>query len=205
MLHLLLTVSLSATFLLVSPCCAQVLPDYDLGGARKPKPDMSFRKENQYKRVHQAALRFVLHGEIAKSDSFLTGYLEDHPDDAETLYMLGVLNLQRGDVEEGEQFLRRSIQSGLPPGRLIAGPREMLKSAWTSKLLMELRAEHASRPVHGPLVGNTSASGLSVWVRTADETSVRLLVTETGQTGPIRTPAPVRSPPAEDYTAGAYH
>ena len=80
---------------------AQEIPDYDLGGARKPKPDFSFRKEGQYKRVHQAALRFILGDEIPKSEAFLTQYLKDHPDDEETLFMLGVLNVQRDKLSAG--------------------------------------------------------------------------------------------------------
>ena len=63
---------------------AQIIPDYDLGGASKPRPDMSFRKENQYKRVHQSSLRFILRGQLDKTEAFLDQYHADHPDDAET-------------------------------------------------------------------------------------------------------------------------
>ena len=63
--------------LIVSPAVAQVIPEYDLGGASKPKPDLSFKKEKQYKRVHQASLRFILRGELDKTEAFLTQYLKN--------------------------------------------------------------------------------------------------------------------------------
>ncbi len=182
---------------------AQQIPDYELGGAKRPRPDLSFLKEGQYKRVHQSALRFVLRNQIARSEEFLTKYLGTHPGDEETLYMLGVLNLQRGDTDTGEEFLRRAVDEGLPAGRLIAGPRDLLRPLWDSPLLREIRRQHNDEPVQGPLVGSMTGSSFSVWVRTADETDVRLIVRETGSTDPLPGGRAVRSTAVEDYTAVA--
>ena len=125
-------------FTLAAPVSAQELPDYDLGGASKPKPDMSFRKENQYKRVHQSSLRFILRGELDKTETFLDKYLAEHPDDAETLYMLGILHGQRGDIPKAENFMKQAIAAGLPDDRLVAGPREMMKPLLDTDLLERL-------------------------------------------------------------------
>jgi len=182
---------------------SQVIPEYDLGGARKPKVDLSFRKEGQYKRVHQAALRFVLRDKIEKSEKFLTNYLNDHPADEETLYMLGILNVYRGDHQVGERFLQQAVEAGLPPSRLIAGPRELVKPVWESELLRSIRAKHKSLPVHGPLVGDTTDTSLSVWVRTADESTVQLVVREVGSTGELIGGRKTQSTATEDYTAVA--
>lgn len=192
------------SFIAAASCgFAQEIPEYDLGGARKPKPDMSFRKERQYKRVHQASLRNVLRGHADKSEEFLTRYLQEHPGDAETLYMLGALHVHRGDLQQGEDLLRQAVDAGLPPGRLIAGPRELLKPVWNSRLLQQTRSEFLSRPVHGPLVGSTTDSSASVWVRTADATRVTLLVREVGSQGPLRAGTAVMSSAESDYTAVA--
>lgn len=189
--------------LAVSHCSAQEIPEYDLGGARKPKPDMSFRKERQYKRVHQASLRNVLRGHIEKSEQFLNRYLEEHPGDAETLYMLGALHVHRGDLDKGEELLRQSVDAGLPPGRLIAGPRELLKPVWNSRLLQQVRRELQSKPIHGPLVGSTTDSSASVWVRTTEATRITLIVREAGSQGPLRAGTAVMSSAENDYTAVA--
>lgn len=167
---------LAATRLFASTTQAQVLPDYDLGGASRPKPDMKFRDENQYKRVHQTALRFVLRGEVDKTETFLEQYLSEHPGDAETLYMLGLLNAQKGQLDKAEDFLRQALEAGLPPGRLIAGPRTMLQPLADTALMKELHEKFSARPVHGPLLGNLTGDRASFWVRTATEGPVEILV-----------------------------
>ena len=151
---------------------AQKIPDYDLGGARKPKPDMSFRGEGQYKRVHQTALRFILRGELDKTEDFLNEYLARHPDDAETLYTLGILHGQRGNIDRAEDLLKRAIAAGLPDDRLIAGPREIMKPLVNTSLLKDLLKKYAAIPVHGPLVGNVKDTSAAFWVRTAAESDV---------------------------------
>jgi len=161
---------------------AQEIPDYDLGGASKPKPDMSFRKEDQYKRVHQSALRFILRGELDKTEAFLDQYLAEHPDDAETLYMLGILHGQGDNIAKAEDFMKRALAAGLPEGRLIAGPREVMKPLRDTDLFERLIDKHRGRSfrriVHGPMVGNVTDTSASFWVRTADPSEVVVHVRE---------------------------
>lgn len=158
--------------------CAQEIPEYDLGGASKPKPDLSFRKENQYKRVHQSSLRLILRGELDKTQQFLDQYLVKHPDDAETLYMLGILWGQRGNTDKAEKLLTLAVEAGLPDDRLVAGPREMMKPMADTSLLKEVMTKYAVRPVHGPLVGSVTDSSASFWVRTAGATPFTVAVRE---------------------------
>ena len=181
-----------------SPTTAQIIDDYDLGGASKPKPDLSFKKENQYKRVHQSSLRFILRGEIEKTKEFLDGFLADHPDDAETLYMLGILHAQTGEIRLAESFMGRAIAAGLPEGRLIAGPRDVMKPLAETDLLKRLFQEHRHGLVHGPLVGNVSGSAASFWVRTAGECEVKAEVR--GADG-VATNGVAMSSADNDYTA----
>ena len=157
---------------------AQVIPDYDLAGASKPKPDLSFKKENQYKRVHQSSLRLILRGELDKTEAFLTQFLDKNPQDAETMYMLGILHGQRGNVEEAEKFLQQAVDAGLPEGRVIAGPREMMKPLVGTDLFQRLNDKFKTRPIHGPLVGNVTDTSASFWVRTANECQIEILASE---------------------------
>lgn len=199
-----LTVAASLLFvcLTVSPGMAQPIPEYDIGGARQPKTDMTFRRERQYKRVHQVALRLILNDRSEECETFLKQYLEKNPGDEETLYMLGVLNIHRGDIRPGEQLLKEAVDAGLPPGRLLAGPRDLLQPVWNSRLLRSIRRQHATMPVHGPLVGSTTSSSASVWVRTADASRVQLMVRAAGS-GPLLAGPVVRSTADNDFTAVA--
>ncbi len=182
---------------------AQVLPDYDLGGASKPRPDLSFRKENQYKRVHQSSLRFILRGELDKTETFLDQYLANHPDDAETLYMLGILHGQRNNIDAAENFMVRALRAGLPDGRLIAGPREMMKPLLSTGLLQDVIAKYSTLPVHGPLVGSVTDSSASFWVRTQAESEVQILLSESVNFSDSRKTPIVLTQAGEDFTTVA--
>ena len=182
-------------------CQAQIIPAYDLGGASQPKPDLSFRKERQYKRVHQSSLRLILRNQIDKTERFLNQYLDKYPDDAETLYMLGILHGQGGDLAKAEDFLARAIKAGLPPSRLVAGPREMFEPLRETELVKRLHAEFAHKPVHGPLVGDVTDSTASFWVRTQSESEVQVVVSESQDLRNGITSESVSSSAEDDYTA----
>ncbi len=195
--------------LLMILCCfaassasAQIIPEYDLGGASKPKPDLSFKKENQYKRVHQSSLRFILRGELDKTEAFLTEYLANHPSDEETLYMLGILQGQRGNLEQAEAFLRRAIAEGLPEERLLAGPHAIMKPLAGTELLEHLNEKYENRIVHGPLVGNVTDTSASFWVRTPSECEVEVIAENADGSYSVKSPR-VSSQASEDFTVVA--
>ena len=191
--------------LLPSSCFAQPIPKYDLGGASKPKPFFTFKKEDQYKRVHQVSLRLILNGELDKTEKFLNEYLEKHPGDEETIYMLGLLHAQRGTKEgiaKANSMLANAIEAGLPEGRLIAGPRKMMVPIKDSKWLKDLTEKFSSRLVHGPLVGNVTGDSASFWMRTATEVEVQVQA-ENIASGEKHTGKKVTSSASEDYTAVA--
>ena len=182
---------------------AQVIPDYDLGGASKPKPFKNLKaKEGQYKRTHQNSLRSILLGKFDDVETFLNEFLEKNPSDAETLFMLGILHGQKGELDKAEDFMKQAIQAKLPPGRLIAGPRSMTKPLAKTDLMIQLNKEFETKLVHGPLLGNVSDSGASFWVRTATECDISVTATESGGEASI-TSNTVRSKSTEDFTAVA--
>lgn len=190
-------------FLISAPQAgAQVLPAYDLAGASKPKPDLSFKKEDQYKRVHQSSLRLILRGELDKTEKFLTQYHAKHPDDAETIYMLGILQGQRGDIAKAEQFMTQAIATGLPEDRLIAGPREMMKPLAETDLMKRLMKKYENRLVHGPLVGNVTGTSASFWVRTPTECRVEVIVDDVANEQVLKSEL-VLSKASDDFTAVA--
>ena len=187
---------------------AQEIPPYDLGGASRPRPDMKLRGGDQYKRVHQTALRYILRGELDSTETFLNEFLAENPEDAETLYMLGILHGQRNEIDKGVDHLRRAIDVGLPEGRLLAGPRKVMEPFRDTELFESLRKKSAGRPIHGPLLGNLTDHSVSVWVRTAAESRVQILVNEGGPVSPdsnqtIMAGPAVRSTAEEDFAVVA--
>ena len=184
------------------PVDAQIIPKYDLGGASRPRPGLSLKNNAPYKRVHQLSLRFILRGQSDKSEKYLKTYNKKHPEDAETLYMLGILHAQRGDTPTAEDYFKQAIAAGLPDSRLIAGPRKMMEPVKNTALYKSLLEKYSRNLVHGPLVGNVSDSSASFWVRTAIENKVEVVIhNESGTV--ISRSAAVRSKLSEDFTAVA--
>ena len=183
-----------------SSVTGQVIPEYDLGGASRPVPELTFRKAKQYKRVHQTSLRLILRGELDKPEAFLNQYLKQHPNDPETLYMQGILYGQRGNVPRAERTLESAIKAGLPDDRIIAGPRQMMKPLHQSQLWKRLSAKYATGPVHGPLIGNVTHDAASFWVRTTNESHVQVIVSRSGDAEAAKKSNSIRSRSTDDFT-----
>ncbi|MFG0333173.1 MAG: tetratricopeptide repeat protein, partial [Maioricimonas sp. JB049] len=114
---------------------AALAQDYDLGGARRPNPDMSLKRSGQYKRVHQVTLRYLLRDRADEAREYITRYIDQHPDDAESRFLLGLLDAHAGNPQQAAAAFQNALDNGLPPGRLIAGPRELIEPVREQPLL----------------------------------------------------------------------
>ena len=191
--------TLTACFFFFSvSASSQVIDPYDLGGARKPKPQLSF-KDGHYKRIHQSSLRFILRNELDNTEKFLNKFLAENPGDAETHFMLGVLHAQRGNVDLAEKKMQEALAAGLPAGRLLAGPREILDRLNETDLMKKIRSDFEHRPVHGPLIGNVTDTSADFWVRTGTEQNVEVVVFDPSGVEVARSKK-VKSKSADDFT-----
>ncbi len=181
--------------------------DYPLGGAAKPQPQMTLKREGkQYKRVHQYALRMINHDRLDVADEFLTNWAKKNPNDAETQYMLGVLAARRNQGDKAVSFMKRAVELGLPEGRIVAGPRALFEGVKEHAYFAGLIDKHEFKPIHGPLVGNVTSMSASIWVRTAKESEVGVIYHESpdakgGQTLAIEISPFVEVSKDNDYTA----
>lgn len=182
--------------------------DYPLGGASKPQPQMTLKREGkQYKRVHQYALRLINHDRLDEADEFLTGWAKKFPQDAETQYMLGVLAARRNQGDKAATFMKQAVKLGLPEGRIVAGPRALFASVKNHEYFKGLTDKHEFTPVHGPLVGNVTSDSASIWVRTAKESEVAVSYSESPGKKDIYKVRPVETTPfqtvsqKDDFTA----
>jgi alkaline phosphatase D len=114
--------------------------------------------------------------------------------------MLGILHGQRGNLSTAEAFMARALTAGLPDGRLVAGPRAMMKPLLNSRLLKQVTEKYATLPVHGPLVGSVTDSSAAFWVRTQPETEVQILLSEARNFNRGRKTQTARAKAAEDFT-----
>ncbi len=184
-----------ALFLSV-PDVSTAAADYPLGGASRPAPQMTLKREGkQYKRVHQYALRLINHDRLDDADEFLTGWAKKFPQDAETQYMLGVLAAKRNQGDKAATFMKQAVKLGLPEDRIVAGPRALFADVKDHEYFKGLADKHEFTPLHGPLVGNVTSDSASIWVRTAKESEVAVSYSESPGKKDIYKVRPVETTP----------
>jgi len=131
------------------------------------------RGEDAYKRVHQKALRSILDGAPADAIESLLAFEAEHPEDAETRFVLALAQARVGAMEDATTSARLAIERGLPPGRFHAEPRELLNA--TLREAVPLGGEL----VHGPMLGEVTHERARIWLRTATEANVRVTLQPT--------------------------
>lgn len=150
--------------------------DYPLGGASKPRPQLKMKRSNQYKRVHQLALRYVLRERFDDARRVLNNFLDQHPRDAESRFLMGVLQAQRNRRKEAVETLRHAVELGLPAQRFVAGPRSVLQPVWETDYMQRVLQRLATELIHGPMVGDVTDHSASIWVRAAMESDMSVVV-----------------------------
>lgn len=181
------------------PCSGRCQDD-DLAGASRPEPAMSLNRRRQYKRVHQLALRYLLLDRGSEARSFVDDFLSGAPDDAESAFVLGLLDIDSGNTDAAVAQFDQALERGLPPGRLIAGPRELLAPVADQPLLLQAIESFADKPVHGPLIGHTTDQSASFWFRTARESTMHVVVRRPGDDTRVVARGRARSTAASDFT-----
>ena len=168
------------------PFCSLAQTDPALAGASRPKPQLTLNdRDRQYKRFHQFALRSIVLLRYEAASAFLSDHLSDHPDDAESLYLMGIWHARQAQTREAARWFGKAIEAGLPPGRIVAGPRGLLRGLDRDhEFFAELWKAYRSQAVHGPLLGNVTDQSASFWVRTAEAAAIRVIASPSASFAP---------------------
>ncbi|MGW8316645.1 MAG: alkaline phosphatase D family protein [Bacteroidales bacterium] len=136
-----------------------------------------------YKRRGQRQLLAILDGKPELAVEYCERRLEQDPSDPEVYFMLTLAYASiAGDAKTGkrkwlvkaEESMQKALDLGMPFGRFIAGPRQLMAPVSKRPLYRQLYAE-ASPLVHGPMLGNSTSGSISCWVRTAEESPVIMI------------------------------
>lgn len=176
-------------------------------------------KMKQYKRVHQYALDEITSDRPALAVAHLDKYAALSPKDAETRFVLGLALARLGQKDAAVAAMRKALDLGIPPSRLIAGPRDMLGPLGESTTLRSLLTGNPNwlatlngstdldstwQPLHGPMVGNVTDRTADIWFRAALAGTYRAVVWEIDKPGgkPSRVVCTVKATasPKADYT-----
>lgn len=120
--------------------------------------------------LQRDAVRLIAKGEFDKAAVKLASGVKPYGGPAESFFVEALSLLAQDKIEAAEVKVRAALAAGLPPGRLAAGPRELLKK------LPLLKAVPAPELIHGPMVGALTENGASIWLRTREAAEVFIMV-----------------------------
>lgn len=194
-----LTLGGAATLSLLSPSTTYARPP------RTPsKSVQDGYSQTQYKRRTLRAMALIDEEKPDEAIEHVREHLEEIPGDPELLFCLAVAHGQNGDLEAAVNAARRALNQGLPAGRFLAGPRELLAPLMESAVAQELISRrHDADYVHGPLLGAVTDTTAQVWVRTVGEASVQVVVEPEASDEPTYESDVVEARADRDFTAVA--
>ncbi len=112
------------------------------------------------------AFRFLAEGELDQAYAELRNG-KKHSDPAEQAFIETLCLLKEGRPEKAFEMAKQAVRLGLPFERFLVEPREWLQPLRRLSDFQNWKREIQPSPlVHGPMVGQVTASSVSFWFRT---------------------------------------
>jgi len=127
--------------------------------------------QEQYKRISRDSVSQIVDGKHDDAIGTCADYLQEHPDDIESLYVLAVAHTQKREIDKALSYVKQAITAGLPFERFQAGPRELLEPLTANDGFKALAEKHGREILHGPMISVTDTQA-RCWLRTASEIQV---------------------------------
>ena len=154
----------------------------------------------KYSRYHQALLRSILDRQPEQTVEQAKLFLQENPEDTEAHFLMGVAYAWMGQVDSAVTRVQHALDLGLPPSRLISGPRFLLEPLQKQSAIKALIDESVIKPLHGPMIGLVTASSARFWVRTAQGATVQIKMRPSQSTTYSILSSKARSLEFSDYT-----
>ncbi len=152
-----------------------------------------------YKRRGQRQMLEIIDGKPEVALQLADARLADDPADAESQFVRSVAFAQLGELDESWQAMQLALQSGMPFGRFLAGPRDLLEPLHRSARFQQFAAQQEATIIHGPMLGDVTESSVRVWVRSSRPTDFTVRLDD----GESSFEATSRTTPEADYTGVA--
>ena len=138
-------------------------------------------RDEQYKKQNRDRIAGIEDGMPEGAIHYFEQYLIHYPEDLEARYGLAVAHAYQGEIEQAMDYVRAAVERGLPVERFVAGPRALMEPLHESEAFSDYIRGRYDRLIHGPKLGQVTASGASVWVRTDRPADVTVHVREAGE------------------------
>ncbi len=163
-----------------------------------------FRKEAadfRYCRRGQRQLLAILDGNPQLAKDYCLSRLEADDNDPEALFMLTVAQCRLNDLEAAFISMNKALEAGLPFGRFLAGPRELLLPLTETDGFRKLAEEYSIQLLHGPMVGDVTERSAKFWVRTVEASPIQVVVSEFDNFADAQKSEITSTDPERDFTA----
>lgn len=171
---------------------------------RQPQPNDAAaqkvqRKFKQYKRVHQELLKLIVDGSQKQAIIALLEIVTIVPRDGESQYMLAVAYAADGQLKAAVASVDKALKLGIPRSRFLGGTKTGLEPLREMESFQALFSD-ASPLVHGPMLGQNTGTGISIWIRTSVACAVKVAIRERGHSNSVANGVD-SSQASSDYTA----
>ena len=178
-----------------------ILTLLSVSAATKPKETPKPRAETRRPRYKKWSRNLVTAADRDRAHNVLdeaTEHLKAHPEDLELRYFQVLAYARLGKLDKATEAAKAAVRHGLPPGRLLEGPRDLLQPLYEHEPFRKLLKAHDIRLIHGPILGDVTDTTARIWVRTAAEAKVTVSA-DPARGGP-GVSATVRTSKDRDYT-----
>ena len=134
--------------------------------------------DNVRRRPDRDPIVDIANSRAEKAVAFYLDRLQKIPTDQEICYGLAMGYSQLGDIGQAMAYLDSAVQAGLPFERFLAGPRNLFSRLYQSAQFQQYAADRPMELIHGPSLGAVTDTSACFWVRTLNETGVKLCVYE---------------------------
>ena len=164
----------------------------------------SIHAATQYKKLARDVISQIVDGKYNASIKHFEYYLNEYPEDLESLYGLAIAYAQKQDIDKAIAYTKQAVDAGLPFGRFLAGPRSLLNPLTDS---LEFKTFSEKYPpvgllwLHGPMLGCVTDTSAKFWIRTAREVPVAIWVEESENSDSVIKSTIVKTNKEQDFTA----
>ena len=154
-----------------------------------------------YKQQNRDAISQIVDAKHDKAIRHFKSYLKKHPNDLESMYGLTVAYAQKKDIDEAIAYAKQAVDAGLPFGRFLAGPRDLLQPLNNSAEFKQFAKKHPVELLHGPMLGCVTDSSAKFWVRTANQVPVQISISSSKNMSSPTKSAVAKTNKNRDFTA----
>jgi alkaline phosphatase D len=162
--------------------------------------DRRFFERADTPRLGQPQLILIQEGQLEEAMAMCRLRLAEDGGEVESHLLLAVALGLQGRINEAEESLIAALDHGLPPERILVGPRSLFDPLRETSTFRTIEAS-SNGLLHGPMLGAVTDRSARFWVRTLTESQIEVRVSPDGHFESADAAGSARISSGNDYTA----